>query len=186
LAIHGAYSCIFHPCNYARAAFSTPAFSVAPSSPAAHSNKCLSTYTYYVRLCEYPAACDGNEIPSLLDYSILIPTAAAVHEYLDTSITRRGDCSGIWSRACFTVNILSRLRSQLLLSEEGTTSASETFNPLGNYSATSNNMKLVHWPLTGGLLHWHSEEGTGQGRNPHRPLLAVPNVTAHPSTASVL
>ena len=30
------------------------------------------------------------------------------------------------------------------------------FNPLdskGNYSATSNNTKLVHWPLMGGLLH---------------------------------
>ena len=29
-------------------------------------------------------------------------------------------------------------------------------NPLesrGNYSAASNNMKLVHWPLMGGLLH---------------------------------
>jgi len=29
-------------------------------------------------------------------------------------------------------------------------------NPLesrGNYSATSNNMKLVHWPLMGGLLY---------------------------------
>jgi len=23
----------------------------------------------------------------------------------------------------------------------------------GNYSAISNNMKLVHWPLIGGLLH---------------------------------
>jgi len=32
----------------------------------------------------------------------------------------------------------------------------------GNYSATSNDMKLVHWPL-----------------------LAVPNVTAHASTASL-
>jgi len=32
----------------------------------------------------------------------------------------------------------------------------QTLNPLestGNYSATSNNMKLVHWPLIGGLLH---------------------------------
>jgi len=31
-----------------------------------------------------------------------------------------------------------------------------TINPLechGNYSATSNNMKLVHWPLMGWLLH---------------------------------
>ena len=30
-------------------------------------------------------------------------------------------------------------------------------NPLdskGNYSTTSNNMKLVHWPLMGGLLHF--------------------------------
>ena len=29
-------------------------------------------------------------------------------------------------------------------------------NPLdsrGNYSATSSNMNLVHWPLMGGLLH---------------------------------
>jgi len=29
-------------------------------------------------------------------------------------------------------------------------------NPLeckGNYSATSNNMKLIHWPLIGGLSH---------------------------------
>ena len=32
----------------------------------------------------------------------------------------------------------------------------EKINPLmgtGNYSATSNNIKLVHWPLMGGLLH---------------------------------
>jgi len=32
---------------------------------------------------------------------------------------------------------------------------------------------------------WYSEKGTGRGRNPPRPLLTVPNVTAHPSTASV-
>ena len=57
----------------------------------------------------------------------------------------------------------------------------------GNYSATSNNLKLVHWPLTGGLLHlvqWEAWEGC----SPSRPLLTVPNVTyvtAHPSTASV-
>ena len=28
----------------------------------------------------------------------------------------------------------------------------------GNYSATSNNMKLVHWPLTVGYNIWYSEE----------------------------
>jgi len=55
----------------------------------------------------------------------------------------------------------------------------------GNYIVTSNNIKLIHWPLMGGLLHWYSEEGTGRDRSPPSPLMAVPNVTAHPSTASV-
>jgi len=32
---------------------------------------------------------------------------------------------------------------------------------------------------------WYSEEGHGRAAAPHSPLLAVPNVTAHPSTASV-
>ena len=36
-----------------------------------------------------------------------------------------------------------------------------------------------------GCYIWYSEEGTARGRSPPRPLLAVPNVTAHPSTASV-
>jgi len=61
-------------------------------------------------------------------------------------------------------------------------------NPLecrGNYSATLNNMKLVHWPFWVGCYIWYSEERTGQRRSTPRPLLAVPNVTAHPSTASV-
>ena len=31
----------------------------------------------------------------------------------------------------------------------------------------------------------YSEEWTGRGPSPPMPLLAVPNVTAHPSTASV-
>ena len=55
----------------------------------------------------------------------------------------------------------------------------------GNYSATSNNLKLVHWPLMGGLLSLVSEKGTELGCSPPRSLFAVPNVTAHPSTASV-
>jgi len=48
-------------------------------------------------------------------------------------------------------------------------------------------MKLVHWPLMGELLYLvgYNEEETGRGRSPPRPLLAVPDVTAHPSTASV-
>ena len=38
----------------------------------------------------------------------------------------------------------------------------------------------------GGLLHLvHRGAGTGRAAAPPSPLLAVPNVTAHPSTASV-
>ena len=44
-----------------------------------------------------------------------------------------------------------------------------------------NNMKLVNWPLIGGLLHF----GIARGRSPPRLLLVVPNVTAHPSSASL-
>jgi len=40
-------------------------------------------------------------------------------------------------------------------------------------------MKLVHWPLMGGLLHLVQQGGDWAGR-------AVPNITANPSTASVL
>jgi len=52
-------------------------------------------------------------------------------------------------------------------------------------SAASTIMKLVHWPLIGGLLHLVQRGGDWAGRSPPRPLLAVPNVTAHPSTDSV-
>jgi len=38
----------------------------------------------------------------------------------------------------------------------------------------------------GELYIWYSEERAGRDGSPPRPLLAVPNVTAHPSTASVL
>ena len=37
------------------------------------------------------------------------------------------------------------------------------------------------WAVT----FWHSEEGPGRAAAPPNPLLAVPNVTAHPSTVSV-
>ena len=36
-----------------------------------------------------------------------------------------------------------------------------------------------------GCYVWYSDEGTGRGRNPPWPLIAVSNVTAHPLTASV-
>jgi len=43
----------------------------------------------------------------------------------------------------------------------------------------------VHWPLTGGLYTWYSNEGTGRAVALPSPLIAVPNLAAHPSTASV-
>ena len=57
----------------------------------------------------------------------------------------------------------------------------------GNYSATVPHRMIWSW-YTGrwwvGCYIWYSEEGTGRGRSPPRPLIAVPNVTAHPPTAS--
>jgi len=47
------------------------------------------------------------------------------------------------------------------------------FNPLessGNYSATSNNMKLVHWSLMGGLLHLVQRGGDWAGPEPAQAL----------------
>ena len=41
-------------------------------------------------------------------------------------------------------------------------------------------MNLVHWPLMGGLLHLVQRGGPGQAAATPSPLLAVPNVTAHP------
>ena len=46
-------------------------------------------------------------------------------------------------------------------------------------------MKLVHWPLVGELLHLVQRGGAWASCAPPSPLLAVPNVTVHPSTASV-
>ena len=47
----------------------------------------------------------------------------------------------------------------------------------GNYSATSNNMKLVHWPLMGGLLHLVHRGGDWAGPQPAQPAQAPPRCT---------
>ena len=52
------------------------------------------------------------------------------------------------------------------------------FNPLesrGNYSATSNNMKLVHWALMGGLLHLVQRGGDWVGPSPGHILTVSHN-----------
>jgi len=53
-----------------------------------------------------------------------------------------------------------------------TSVTSTTFNPLtdaGSYSATSKNMKLVRWPLMGGLLHLVQRGGDWTEPQPAQP-----------------
>ena len=57
------------------------------------------------------------------------------------------------------------------------------FNPLIHTFKPQSNM--VHWPLMGGLLHLVHRGGAWAGCPQSSPILAVPNVTAHLSTASV-
>ena len=60
-------------------------------------------------------------------------------------------------------------------------------NPLvgtSNYSATSNNT-VIGTLAVDGWDYWYREEERGRSPSPPRPLFAVPNVTAYPSTASV-
>jgi len=45
--------------------------------------------------------------------------------------------------------------------------------------------QLVHWPLMGGLLNLVQRGGARAGCGTAQSLLAVPNVTAHPSKARV-
>ena len=46
-------------------------------------------------------------------------------------------------------------------------------------------MKLVHWPLMSGPLHLVQRGGDWVALQPARPPLALSNVRAHPSMASV-
>jgi len=57
-----------------------------------------------------------------------------------------------------------------------------TLKPQSNGPLYNN---TVHWPLMGGLLPLIQRGGDWAGRNPPGPLFALPNVTHHPSTASV-
>jgi len=54
-----------------------------------------------------------------------------------------------------------------------------------NYSATSNNTKLVHSPLMGGLLHLVERGGEWMGPQPSQSHHRCTECKAHPSTASV-
>ena len=63
-----------------------------------------------------------------------------------------------------------------------------TLNPQSNGPSYSNTVIGTLAAVDGwaqGCYIWYSEKGTRLGRSPPRPLLAIPNVTAHPSTAIV-
>ena len=86
----------------------------------------------------------------------------------------------------FSPPVFLRLHEDELCRESSPADAvnSTVVNPLNsksNSSATSNNMKLVHWPLMGGLLRL-----VLGGLGPRQSRLRNTKLTAHPSTASVL
>jgi len=92
--------------------------------------------------------------------------------------------------ACFIFYVTQMCEAVKHIYEWTTDKTSSLFiNPLDskdNYSATSNNTKLVHWPLIGGLLHLVQRGGAWAGCGPAQSpprFLAVPNVL--PSMASV-
>jgi len=67
----------------------------------------------------------------------------------------RSACSHAENRR-WKVLLLSSFCRQVESSSSNYCILTSSFNPLdfkGNYSATSNNTKLVDWPLMGGLLH---------------------------------
>jgi len=62
-----------------------------------------------------------------------------------------------------------RIAEMIFSVTQGSILAFIAINPLeckGNYSATSNNMKLVHWPLLGGLLRLVQRGGDWAGQQP--------------------
>jgi len=73
----------------------------------------------------------------------------------------------------------SSRKSQLwstLLAQRPRKSNWRCINPLefrGNYSATSNNMKLVHWPLMRGLLHLVRWKGDGRAAVYQSPYCCI-------------
>ena len=59
-----------------------------------------------------------------------------------------------------------------------------SFQSHSHYREEDNiSFRFLKWSWYTGCYIWNSEEGTGRGRSPHRLLLAVPNVTAHPINA---
>jgi len=86
----------------------------------------------------------------------------------NTNILVRGlvETVGKWCDAMALHGVINRL---LFIVPWWRCNGTYDVNPLdskGNYSATSNNTKLVHWPLMGGLLHLVQRGGDWAGPQP--------------------
>ena len=89
----------------------------------------------------------------------------------------------------WNANIPVTLGRWAVCTERVNTSSRRSFNALvGTLKPQSNGPLYSNW-YTGrwlvGCYVWYSEEGPGRAAALASPLLAVPNVTAHPSTVSV-
>jgi len=89
---------------------------------------------------------------------------------LDTLVLSEQECFQWTSERLVTTRRITEVSRQRIPSHWSSDSEGPT---------TKNNTKLVHCYI------WYSEDGPGRAMAPPSPLLAVPNVTAHPSTASV-
>jgi len=100
-----------------------------------------------------------------------------------------GNTSTLWDALERRFADSERCRLMTTFSDHRQTNTAVADNPLesrGNYSATSNNTKLVCWPLTGGLLHLVQRGGNWAGPQPAQaPPHCTKYIKAHPSSASV-
>jgi len=81
------------------------------------------------------------------------------------------------------LTMLSLSHRELPAAATPVTHQQQTINILerrGNYIATSNNLKLVHWPLMGGLLHLVQQGGYWAGPQPTQAPLRCTNCNSPP------
>jgi len=168
-------SCNFMSCNFDGPSFSCPSFSVNPrpliSLPgrmnARHTLSILNSSVFIIQFSLY-ALVDPSRLIAVGDRSFATAGPRPETVFLTTSHRLHCcQCSVVnWRRTCFDSH------TQTLLLRR-----------------TSSNIKFNWSWYTGrwwvGCYIWYSEEGSVRSRSPPRPLLVVPNVTAHPLTASV-
>jgi len=125
-------------------------------------------------LCVLQVACFISDVyivyavaDSLDAIVLLLVTLKTDRRVQFSSVTHSSDCGSMQNRSD-----LLQIMTKLLLDGPcvGPLQFLTVLNLLdssGNYSATSNNMKLVHWPLIGDLLHLVQRGGAWAGCGPH-------------------